>query len=391
VTPSPVTSGSEGPPARWCGVEVDLDVVAANVGLIASAAAPARVWAVVKADAYGHGAPPVARAALVGGADGLCVALVAEGARLRAAGITATILVLSEQPDESAGAIVDLDLSPTVYSERSIRAIAAVASTRGRSVGVHLKIDTGMRRVGAEPEDAPRLAQLVSDLDGVHLAGLCTHLAAADDPAHRATSRQLAVFDSVVAAVAPAPDVLVHVANSAGALAHPGARRDLVRPGIAVFGIDPSTAVPVPAGVRPALRWWARVSWVKSVPAGDHVSYGWRHRVDSSTRLATVPVGYADGVPRRYSAVGGEVLVNGRRRRIVGVVTMDQLIIDLGPDSADDPVTVGDEVVLIGRQGDEVIRVEEWAARLDTIGYEVVCAVSARVPRSFVGAVADRS
>ena len=143
--------------------------------------------------------------------------------------------------------------------------------------------------------------------------------------------------------------------------------------------------------MRPALRWWARISLVKRVPAGDHVSYGWRHRVDRDTRLATVPVGYADGVPRRYSAVGGEVLVNGRRRRVVGVVTMDQFVIDLGPESADDQVGVGDEVVLIGEQGDAVIRAEEWASRLGTIGYEVVCAVSARVPRSSVGSIVDRS
>ncbi|MEY2975482.1 MAG: alanine racemase [Actinomycetota bacterium] len=390
MTPSPAKSGPE-PPARWCGVEVDLDTVAANVTRLVATAAPARVWAVVKADAYGHGAPAVARAALAGGADGLCVALVAEGARLRTAGITAPVLVLSEQPEDSAGTIVELDLSPTVYSERSIRALAAAASARGRTVGVHLKVDTGMRRVGAEPGDAPGLARLVADLEGVRLAGLSTHLAVADDPAHPATARQLAVFDSVVAAIEPGPDVLVHVANSAGAIAHPSTRRDLVRPGIAVYGIDPSPSVRVPVGVCPALRWWSRVSWVKTVEPGEHVSYGWRHRVAARTRLATVPLGYADGVPRRYSAVGGEVLVNGRRRRIVGVVTMDQLIVDLGPDSPDDPVDVGDEVVLIGRQGDESIRVEEWAERLDTIGYEIVCSISGRVPRTSVGAVVERS
>lgn len=379
------------PAVRWCGVEIDLDVISANTTRLVDLAAPARVWAVVKADGYGHGAPDVARAALAGGASGLCVALIEEGVRLRRAGIGAPILVLSEQPAESAQLLVEYDLSPTVYSSASIAAIAAAAVDRGRTVGVHLKVDTGMRRVGAEPIDAPRLARLIVETDGVVLAGLSTHLAAADDPAHPATAHQIAVFDEVLAEVAPGPDVLVHIANSAGAIAHPYARRDLVRVGIALYGIDPSEMVPVPVGVRPALRWWARISLVKRVPAGDHVSYGWRHRVDRDTRLATVPVGYADGVPRRYSAVGGEVLVNGRRRRVVGVVTMDQFVIDLGPESADDPVVVGDEVVLIGEQDDAVIRAEEWASRLGTIGYEVVCAVSARVPRSSVGSIVDRS
>ena len=379
------------PAVRWCGVDIDLDAITANTARLVELAAPARLWAVVKADGYGHGASDVARAALAGGATGFCVALVEEGLRLRGAGITAPVLVLSEQPAAAASLVVEHDLSPTVYSAAAIAAIAAAAVAQGRSVGVHLKIDTGMRRVGAEPADAPRLARLIAETDGVRLAGVSTHLAAADDPAHPATAHQLAVFDDAVAQIAPGPEVLVHIANSAGAIAHPSARRDLVRAGIAIYGIDPSDTVPVPAGVRPALRWWARISLVKQVPAGDHVSYGWRHRVEHDTRLATVPVGYADGVPRRYSTVGGEVLVNGRRRRVVGVVTMDQFVIDLGPGSADDPVSVGDEVVLIGGQGDEVIRAEEWASRLGTIGYEVVCAVSARVPRSSVGSIAGRS
>lgn len=378
-------------PERWCGVEVDLDTVAANVGCLVGAVAPARLWAVVKADGYGHGAVAVAQAAVAGGAGGLCVALVAEGVRLREAGIDVPILILSEQPADAAEAIVVHDLSPTVYSESVIRTLAAAAVAAGRSVGVHLKVDTGMRRVGAEPSDAPRLAALIDGTDGVHLAGLSTHLAAADDPAHPATDLQLGVFAAVVEAVAPGPEVLIHVANSAAAIALPDTRRDLVRTGIAIYGIDPSEAVRVPGGIRPALRWWARVSLVKAVPAGDHVSYGWRHRVEAPTRLATVPAGYADGVPRRYSSVGGEVLVNGRRRRVIGVVTMDQFVVDLGPESDDDPIAVGDEVVLIGTQGDEEIRSEEWADRLGTIGYEIVCAVSARVPRSFVGAVAGRS
>ncbi|MGA1035976.1 MAG: alanine racemase, partial [Ilumatobacteraceae bacterium] len=216
-------------------------------------------------------------------------------------------------------------------------------------------------------------------------------------PAHPATTEQLAVFDRALGTSRRAglvdDDVIIHVGNSAGALCHPAARRDVVRTGIAVYGIDPSSEAPLDRGrFRQAMRWWSRASLVKEVAAGSHISYGWRHRFECDTRVATVPVGYADGVPRRWSEVGGTVLIGGRERPVVGVVTMDQLMVDLGPDpNGDDPVSVGDEVVLIGNQGLATLSVEDWADRLGTIGYEVVCAVSARVPRRVVGSGADPS
>jgi alanine racemase len=365
---------------------VDLEAIAHNVGVLRRAAAPAQVWAVVKADAYGHGAVPVARAALAAGATGLCVALVQEGVELRRAGIDGPVLVLSEQPPGQLGELVAAGLSATVYRPGAIAALAAAARSLGaRNVPVHLKIDTGMHRVGAAPGDAVGLAALVRSAAPVlRLEGVATHLATADEPGHPAVAAQLAAFDGVLAALdaAGTRPPLVHVANSAGALAVPAARHSLVRTGIAIYGIEPGPGVAhLCRDLRPALALKARVSLVKRVPAGDGISYGLRHTFVRDATVATVPVGYADGVPRRLFEQGGQVLIGGRRRPIVGVVTMDQLMVDCG----DDPVAIGDEVVLLGEQtgprGAERIRAEEWAERLGTIGYEIVCGISRRIER----------
>jgi alanine racemase len=209
-----------------------------------------------------------------------------------------------------------------------------------------------------------------------------THLAMADEPTDEFTDVQLSRFDAVLESMPLAPGVLVHAANSAGALAHPAARRSFVRAGIAIYGISPGPGVDGMCGeLRPALALKARVSHVKRVSAGSRISYGLRHTFERDSTVATVPIGYADGVPRRLFAAGGEVLIGGRRRRIVGVITMDQLMVDVG----DDTVTVGDEVVLIGGNdgvdGADRIRAEHWAELLDTIGYEIVCGIGGRVPR----------
>jgi alanine racemase len=354
--------------ARWAWAEIDLDAVAHNVSVVRAAAAPAAVWAVVKADAYGHGAVPVARAVLEAGASALCVALVDEGVELRAASIDAPILVLSEQPPEQARAAATAGLQLTVSSP------AGIAAARG--MPMHLKVDTGMHRAGCAPGEAVALAGAA----GADLVGVSTHLACADDPASPTTARQLEGFAGVLAELRRAgidPGV-VHAANSAAALAHPAARFDAVRAGIALFGASPGPGVAeMCAELRPALRLVARVSAVRRLGGGEGISYGHRYRTSSATTTAAVPLGYADGVPRRYGLVGGEVLLGGRRRPIAGVVTMDQLVVDCGTAA----VAVGDEVVLIGRQGDEEITVEEWAERLDTITYEVTCGIRRRVPR----------
>ena len=368
--------------SRWAWADIDVGAVRHNVEVLRSIAAPAAVWAVVKADGYGHGAVPVATAAVAGGAGGLCVALVQEGVALRDAGFDCPILVLSEQPPAELVAAVRAGLELTVYSFAQVEAIAAAG---GRDHPVHLKIDTGMRRVGAAADDALGLAAAIAESSAVRLAGVCTHLAVADEPADPFNAEQIEAFDDVLTALAVAGHhpPLVHAANSAATLSAPDAHFGMVRAGIAIYGISPSAALDRLAGaLRPALSLRARVSHVKRVRAGDRISYGLRHRFEAPTIVATLPLGYADGVSRRLYAGGGDVLIGGHRRPIVGVVTMDQLMVDCDADS----VAVGDEAVLIGRQGGEEITANEWGERLGTIGYEVVCGISARVDRRYTTA-----
>jgi len=356
-------------------VEVDHSAIAHNVAALAAVAAPAAVCAVVKADGYGHGAVPVARTALAAGAEWLAVALVEEATELRAAGIDAPVLVLSEARPEDLATCADLGLRVTVYTPAGVAAAAAV----GRPLRVHLKVDTGMHRVGAAPGDALGLARAVAAAPTLELEAVWTHCAVADEPERSFTAEQLARFDAVLAELAAAGiDVpMTHAANSAGAIAHPAARRDLVRLGIATYGIDPSPALAGAVDLRPALRLRSAVTFVKPVAAGEGVSYGLHHTFPRDTTVATVPIGYADGVRRRLGLLHQEVLIGGRRHPIVGVVTMDQLMVDCG----DAPVAVGDEVVLIGRQGEEEITAAEWATRLGTIPYEITCALGPRLPR----------
>lgn len=368
--------------SRWAWAEVDASAVEHNVRALAdgsSSAWPVQVWAVVKANGYGHGAVTAARAALAGGASGLCVALVQEGVQLRQEGIEAPILVLSEQPHNELPSAIEHGLRLTVYRPEYLAALEAIGAT---AVPVHLKIDTGMHRVGAQPAEAVALADAVSKSPAAWLEGVFTHLAVADEPDDSFTRTQLDRFDAVLddlSATGHRP-LLVHAANSAGAIVHPRARYSMVRPGIAIYGISPGGGVDrmvEELGLRPAMSLHARVSMVKRVSAGDRISYGLRHTFDADTTVATVPIGYADGVPRRLWNCGGEVLIRGARRPIVGVITMDQLMVDIG----DDIVEVGDDVVLLGQQGAERITATEWANALGTIAYEIVCGISARVDR----------
>ncbi len=368
---------------RPVSADIDLSAIRANVALLRELMAPARVCAVVKADGYGHGAVAAARAALGGGAHLLGVALVAEGAELRAAGIDAPVLVLSQASVDELDELVARRLDATAYTTDGVAALGAAARRAGRGphdrLPVHLKVDTGMRRVGVQPEEAVGLARGIVDDPGLHLASVFTHFAVADEPEDPFTAEQVRRYEAVLADLA-AEGIEVpcrHAANSAGALAHPAARFDLVRVGIVVYGLAPSAEVPGPPGLRPAMALRARVSHVKRVAAGEGISYGRRYRTASETTIATVPLGYADGVPRRLSATGGEVLVEGERRPIAGTITMDQFLVDCG----DLPVSVGDEVVLIGTQGDASIGAAEWADRLETIAYEIICGISPRVPR----------
>jgi alanine racemase len=376
--------------------EIDTDALARNVARIA-AASGAEVCAVVKADGYGHGALLAARSALEGGASWLAVALAEEAIELREAGIDAPLLLLSEPPVSAVDAVITHRLTPTVYRSEFITALDAAAAAHGRRVGVHLKLDTGMARVGV-PEDewATRCAQLAgcAQLD---VGGCQTHLARADEPSLPTTAEQLARFArglEVLLAHGLAPS-MVHVANTAGALVHAAAWRALiadllpdarlvVRPGIGIYGLDPGGEVAAAThGLEPVLALTSAVSMTRRIPAGTPVSYGHRWSSPCSGWLATVPIGYADGVPRVLTG-RLEVLLGGVRRAVAGTITMDQILVWCG----DDEPQVGDEVVLIGTQrrpgGGGVpdrIAVEDWAAMLGTITYEIVTGIGPRVPR----------
>jgi len=364
--------------------EVDLSAVAHNVELLRRLAAPAGLCAVVKADGYGHGAVEVGQAALDAGADYLAVAMAEEAEPLRDAGVLGRILVLSEPPAAAAGDVVLLCLEPTVYTEAGVAALADAVAAAGAPdpLPVHLKVDTGMHRVGAQPAEAVAVAKAIGARPELALESVWTHCAVADEPADPFTAEQLRRFDEAVATLVAAGTAVPrrHAANSAATIAHPASRLDLVRCGIAVYGIDPSPPLAGAAELRPALRLVSQVSQVKSVAAGEALSYGQRYRLERDSVVATVPIGYADGVRRALGDLGGEVLIAGRRRLIAGTVTMDQITVDCGDDHR---VRPGDEVVLIGRQGDDEITVTEWAERLGTIGYEIVCGIGPRVRRRY--------
>lgn len=367
--------------------EVDLAAIRHNARVLAELAEPAVVLAVVKADAYGHGATEVGRAALEGGATWLGVALVEEGVELRDAGIDARMLVLSEPPPAAAATVVARELTPMVYTANGVEALAKAVADAGADdpLAVHLKVDTGMHRVGCSPDDAIAMVEAIGARSELHLEGVCTHLAVADETESPYTDEQLDRFDGLLA-VLDANDqrpALVHAANSAGLLAHERARYDLVRCGIALYGIPPAASFTGAADLRAALSLKARVSHVMPLTAGSTVSYGRHYALDRDARVATVPVGYADGVPRNLGLRGGEVLIHGSRFPIAGAVTMDQLMVDVG----DAPIEVGDEVVLLGSQGrdgvDDRITATEWAERLGMIAYEVTTGISGRVPRLY--------
>ncbi len=358
-------------------IEVDLEAVRHNVRRLKPT--NAELMAVVKADGYGHGDAPVARAALEAGATWLGVALVEEGIGLREAGIDAPVLVLSEFPRGAEGDALAHDLTPTVYTESGVAAVADAARAVGRAVAVHVKLDTGMHRVGLwPPEAAPSLCRAVADA-GLALDGLWTHFASSESDealTHLQLERLLVAAEAVRAeGIEPR---LLHAANSAATLRHPESHLDLVRPGAAVYGLAAGPGLA--EGLRPAMTLRSEVTLVKRLPAGERLSYGHRYELARDAWVATVPVGYEDGYPRLLSE-RAEVLIGGRRHLVSGTVTMDQLLVDCG----DEEVAVGDEVVLLGAQGDERITAEELAEHVGTIGYEIVTAISERVPREYRG------
>ena len=359
-------------------VEIDLDAIAHNVRLLAGIADPARLCAVVKADAYGHGDVPVAEAAVEAGAPMLAVALVEEAIRLREAGIEAPILLLSEPPDQSASEVVAWDLIPTVYTPGFARALSEAAK---RPLATHLKVDTGMHRVGAAVADAKDLVAIVVADRHLELEGVWTHFAVAEEDAVF-TRKQLETFNGFVETLRNVGvEVPVrHAANTAATLLYPEARLDMVRVGIGIYGQRPAPGMVPDLDLRPAMKVVSHVSMVRRLPAGTRPSYGRRTALPVDANVATVPVGYADGLPRALGAHGGDVLIGGKRHPLAGTVTMDQVMVDVG----DDPVEVGDEVVLLGSQGSEAVTADQWAEHLNTISYEIVCQIGPRLPRRYV-------
>jgi Alr-MurF fusion protein len=367
-----------GAPDRPTWARIDLDSVAHNVRRLREIAGVPLV-AVLKADAYGHGAVRVGRAALAAGAAMLAVATLGEARVLREAGVLAPVLVLGYTPPWQARAAVQLGVTCTLFDMDAARALAEACEALGATVRVHVKVDTGMARLGLAPEEAlPFLRALQAIAGGLMVEGLYTHLATADSADERFAREQIGRFQAVLAEVEAAGlrPLLVHAANSAGLLRFPEARFDMARPGIAIYGLAPSAETPLPPEFRPALSFHTEVAQVRDLPAGASVSYGRAYVTPRAARIATIPVGYADGL--RRSPPWREVLVRGRRAPVVGRITMDYAMLDV----TDIPeVRRGDPVVLIGRQGTERIAVEEVAGWLGTIGYEVVSTILPRVPR----------
>jgi alanine racemase len=362
-------------------VLVHLDHIRANLEAVRRRVGPSRkLLAVVKADAYGHGAVGVSRLAEQAGAHWLGVATLPEGLQLRQAGLRLPILKLYPMfPVEMAAAIA-AGITPTVVDAGNIQALEAIASGLGAQVDVHLAVDTGMGRIGLPPDAAPDLARLVEGCRHLRLQGLSSHLPVSDEPDLAFTQSQVRRFREAAAAVEAALGrrlELVHCANSGAILAHPDAWMDMVRAGVILYGFYPNTHTPRTLELLPGLSLHTAVSFLKQIPAGTRIGYGLTWAAPRDTWIATLPVGFGDGYSRRFFRKG-RVLVNGRSYPVVGRICMDQIMVDLGPGTT---VQVGDLAVLIGRSGAERITVEEWAEVMDTITYEVTCQINARVER----------
>jgi alanine racemase len=376
-------------PLIWA--EIDLAAIAHNVRELRRLIGDkVQLMVAVKANAYGHGAVEVARAALESGADQLGVARVEEGVALRRAGIEAPILILGYTPPDNASDLIEHRLMPTVYALESARAFSAAATAVNRSIAFHIKVDSGMGRLGV-PCDALQLdisqqpvaaIKAILQLPGLDFQGLCTHFATADHGDKTFAHRQFSRFQALVADLKAAGIAIPikHAANSGAIIDMPETHLDMVRAGISLYGLAPSGEVDLGRiDLRPALALKARIIHLKTVPAGTRISYGGTWTSPSATTIATIPVGYGDGYNRRLSN-RGQMLVKGKRTPVVGRVCMDLTMLDVGHI---DDVKVGDEAVLIGRQGEEKISADEIAGLLGTINYEVVTALMARVERVY--------
>ena len=364
--------------AVWA--EIDLEAIRHNIGEIQNRMrGGAKLCAVVKANAYGHGAVAVARTAVEAGASYLAVAILEEALELRAAGFCEPVLILGHTPEAQAPQIVAHAVTQTVFSLEAAEALSAAAVQQRKTAKVHLKVDTGMGRIGVRPEEAGALAARIARLPGIELEGVFSHFASSDSADKTAAERQLARFREALRSIEAAGVrvAIRHIANSAAILEIPEAHFDMVRAGIILYGLWPSEEVARSAALRPAMRLKARVAYVKEVPAGEAISYGGVFRTARRSRIATLPIGYADGYTRRLSG-RAEVEVNGALAPVVGRICMDQCMLDVS-DAGE--VRAGDEVTLFGGAR---MSAQALAQLLGTIHYEVVCTVGARVPRVYV-------
>ncbi|HEB13057.1 MAG TPA: alanine racemase [Actinobacteria bacterium] len=334
-----------------------------------------RLMAVVKSNAYGHGLIPVAKTVVEAGADRLGVASIEEAIELRTAGLQVPIQILSEPPASASVAIIEHNLIPTVYSLDLPKALSVAARKKGTTAKIHLKIDTGMHRVGILPERAGELYKTISELEGLFIEGVFTHFACADRPADPYTQKQLRAFLELKKILLQIP--IWHAANSAGAFFFPQTHLDMVRIGIAMYGLQPSADQVLPQ-LRPALSLKTKIAFTQDLQAGQSVSYGLTFTAQHPTKIAVLPIGYGDGFSRLLSNQG-IVLIAGQRVNIIGRVCMDQSMVDLDGVEA----TLGGEAVLIGSQGSQRITAEEMAAMIGTINYEIVCLINNRVARVY--------
>ncbi|MFB9800894.1 alanine racemase [Streptomonospora salina] len=372
-------------PSSFAEARVDLGAISENTAALARRASPAAVMGVVKADGYGHGMIPAARALLAGGAEWLGTAFIEEALELRGAGVTCPVVAWILPPHAPLARAVAADIDLGVSTPALIDDIAGAARETGRRARVHLKADTGLNRGGLTPDQWPGTVAAAARAEAaglIRVTGLFSHFACADEPGHPSIAAQISAFHEALEIADKAgldPEVR-HLANSAATLTLPETRFDLVRPGIASYGLNPIPG-PDDTGLRPAMTLRSAVALVKRVPADSGVSYGHRYTTDRATGLALIPLGYGDGVPRNATNTG-PVQVGGRRRTIAGTVCMDQFMVDLG----DDTLGPDAEAVLFGPGDAGEPTAREWAEALGTIPYEIVTRISPRVPRVYDGA-----
>lgn len=373
------------PRTTW--IEVSRGALAHNLHLLRSRLTPgAQLMAVVKANAYGHGAAETARTLQQAGADCFAVATLTEAVELRQAGITRPILVLGYTPSWHAAVALAHTITLTVFELETATALHMAATTMGQRLTVHVKVNTGMNRLGVRPEAAPALLAALRALDGLAVEGIFTHFATSDETDKTHAEAQFTRFQALLDTLSTAGlrPPLAHAANSAALLTMPHTHLDLARSGIALYGLDPDmTQCPLPADFRPVLTWKAIVTQVSDLAPGEAVSYGREFIADRPMRTAILPIGYADGFPRRPQT-WGSVLIHGQHAPILGRVCMDQTIVDVTDiEATTGPVRQGDEVVIIGRQGDASLSAETASVRVGTNNYDIVSRILARVPRIY--------